>query len=158
MFLKVNNSCPAKWFRYVLITNKNNKQTLQMILLFGTISLSLIFSQSVQPGHSQAIRTFDVEAKLDHSVIERGDTQTIHVSVEDKESDQPIAGAYVEALVTYPGGETVKSINSLTDENGRTSIYVPSGSGTEFGKVFVNLGVSLTGFNQAFMVIEYKIV
>ena len=141
-----------------MITNKNNKQTLQMILLFGTISLSLIFSQSVQPGHSQAIRTFDVEAKLDHSVIERGDTQTIDVTVEDQESDQPIAGAYVEALITYPGGETVKSKNSLTDENGRTSISIPSGSGTEYDTVFGELRVSLTGFNQAIMVMEYAII
>jgi hypothetical protein len=69
-------------------------------------------------------------------------------------------GPYIQRNynISDPGGGVVKSINLLTDEAGRASIYVPSGSGTELGTMTVEVFVSLTGFNPAAMVIYYEIV
>lgn len=135
-----------------------NKSNIAKILLFSTISLSLLFFQTAQLSYSQGIRTFNVEAELEHKVIERGDNQKIDVEVEDADTDQPIAGALVEARVTYPAGEIVQSINSVTDANGETTISIPSDDDIEYDTAVVEIFVSLTGFFTAAVVVDYAII
>ena len=78
-------------YRNYWMTNINNRHALQLILLFGVISISFLFIQTVQLGFTQEIKTFKVKAELDDKAIKRGDTQTIDVTVEDEKSDSNLS-------------------------------------------------------------------
>ena len=134
-----------------------NKHT-QLVVLIGIFTVLFFPLQSANLGYSQAVKTFDVKAKIDHVTIERGDPQTFRVTVKDHASGLPVAGAYVQVSALYPGGDQVKSKMELTDTNGKVTITLPTGEGTEFDTVSAEVQVSLAGFQDTSISIEYAVV
>lgn len=128
--------------------NLKKTYTFQIVLLFGAISLSLLTFQMVQSSYAQSIKNFNIKAQLEKKVIKLGDSQTIKITVLDSTSKQPVSGAQVKAVVTYPGGTLIKSLGSITDSSGQTSISVPTSSGNPSDTVNVDITVSLTGYTD----------
>ena len=124
-----------------------NKPT-QLVVLVGIFTVLFFPLQSANLGYSQETKTFDVKAKIDDVTIERGDSQTFRVTVEDHASELPVAGAYVQVSALYPGGTQVKSEMELTDTSGQVTLTLPTGEGTEFDTVSADVRVSLAGFRE----------
>ena len=85
------------------LNNHKKLHALQVILLFGAISLSLLTFQIVQSIYAQSIKSLNGQAKFDKKVIKVGDSQTISFLVTDATSKLPVSGGHVKAVVTYPG-------------------------------------------------------
>jgi len=139
------------------MTSFTKKRT-QIVFLIGIFTVLFFPLQSANLGYSQAVKTFNVEAKIDDVTIERGDPQTFSVSVKDHASGLPVAGAYVQVSALYPGGDQVKSKMELTDTNGKVTITLPTGEGTEFDTVAAEVGVALAGFEDTAISIDYAVV
>ena len=134
-----------------------NKYT-QLVVLIGIFMVLFFPLQSANLGYSQAIKTFDVKAKIDDKTIERGDPQTVRVTVDDHASGLPVAGAYVQVSALYPGGTQVKSVMELTDTSGQVTITLPTGEGTELDTVSADVKVTLVGFQDNEISIDYEVV
>ena len=115
----------------------------QLVVLIGIFAVLFFPLQSANLGYSQAIKTFDVKAKIDDVTIERGDPQTVSVTVKDHASGLPVAGAYLQVSALYPGGTQVKSETELTDTSGQVTITLPTGEGTEYDTVAAEVLVTL---------------
>jgi hypothetical protein len=139
------------------MTTFTNKRT-QLLVLIGIITVLFFPLQSANLGYSQAIKTFDVKAKIDHVTIERGDPQTFRIHVEDHATGLPVAGAYVQVSALYPGGTQVKSETELTGTSGQVTITLPTGEGTEFDTVSAEVEVTLAGFQDTAISIDYAVV
>ncbi|MDQ6722896.1 MAG: hypothetical protein M3Z01_01340, partial [Thermoproteota archaeon] len=72
---------------------------MQIVLLVGTILLSLFTFQTMQNSYAQTVKTFNIKAQIDKKVITLGDTQTVKVTVLDGISKQPVSGAQVKAVI-----------------------------------------------------------
>ncbi len=134
-----------------------NKHT-QLVVLIGILSVLFFPLQSADLGYSQEVKTFDVKAKIDDVTIERGDPQTVRVAVKDHATGLPVAGAYVQVSALYPGGTQVKSEMELTDTSGQVTITLPTGEGTEYDTVSAEVTVSLVGFRDTGISIDYAVV
>ena len=66
-----------------------NKHT-QLVVLIGIFTVLFFPLQSANLGYSQAVKTFDVKAKIDDVTIERGDPQTVRVTVKDHATGLPV--------------------------------------------------------------------
>ena len=139
------------------MTSFTKKRT-QIVFFIGIFTVLFFPLQSANLGYSQSIKTFDVQAKIDDVTIERGDPQTFSVSVKDHGSGLPVAGAYVQVSALYPGGDQVKSKMELTDTNGKVTITLPTGEGTEYDTVSADVSVTLVGFQDNSVSIDYAIV
>ncbi|HEY7570424.1 MAG TPA: hypothetical protein VH796_03555 [Nitrososphaeraceae archaeon] len=99
-------------------------------ILLVVMSLSLFSNMqgfSLQPSYATTqqeggIRTFSIKVILDKSVIQQGETQTIHFRLSDQKTHLPISGAVTSATVAYADGETVRHWSVITDKSGRSSI------------------------------------
>jgi hypothetical protein len=134
-----------------------NKYT-QLVVLIGVFIVLFFPLESANLGYSQAIKTFDVKAKIDDVTIERGDPQTFRVTVKDHASELPVAGAYVQVSALYPGGSQVKSEMELTDTSGQVTMTLPTGEGTELGTLSADVKVTLVGFKDKETSIDYAVV
>ena len=134
-----------------------NKYT-QLVVIIGIFTVLSFPLQSANLGYSQAIKTFDIKATIDHETIERGDPQTFRITVDDHASGLPVAGVYVQVSALYPGGTQVKSEMELTDTSGQVTITLPTGEGTEFDTVRADILVILTGFRDTSLSLEYAVV
>jgi hypothetical protein len=134
-----------------------NKRT-QLVVLIGIFTVLFFPLQSPNLGYSQAVKTFDVKAKIDDVTIERGDPQTFRITVKDHATELPVAGAYVQVSALYPGATQVKSEMELTDTSGQVTITLPTGEGTEYDTVSAEVQVSLAGFEDTAISIEYAVV
>lgn len=134
-----------------------NKRT-QLVVLIGIFTVLFFPLQSANLGYSQAVKTFDVKVKIDDVTIERGDPQTFRITVKDHTSELPVAGAYVQVSALYPGATQVKSEMELTDTSGQVTITLPTGEGTEYDTVSAEVQVSLAGFEDTSISIEYAVV
>jgi len=130
----------------------------QLVVLIGIFAVLFFPLQSANLGYSQAIKTFDVKAKIDDVKIERGDPQTFRVTVEDHASGLPVAGAYVQVSALYPGATQVKSEMELTDTSGQVTVTLPTGEGTEYDTVAAEVEVTLAGFQDTAVSIDYAVV
>ena len=137
-----------------LLINKRTK----LVVLIGIFAVLFFPLQSANLGYSQAVKTFDVNAKIDDVTIERGDPQTFSITVKDHASKLPVAGAYVVVSALYPGGDQVKSKTELTGTSGQVTITLPTGEGTEYDTVQADILVSLTGFYDTTIGIQYAVV
>jgi hypothetical protein len=134
-----------------------NKRT-QLVALIGIFSVLFFPLQSANLGYSQAVKTFDVKAEIDDVTIERGDPQTFKVTVKDHTSGLPVAGAYVQVSALYPGATQVKSEMELTGTSGQVTITLPTGEGTEYDTVSAQVEVTLVGFEDTSISIDYAVV
>ena len=139
------------------MTSFTNKHK-YFVVLVGIFTVLFFPLQSANLGYSQAVKTFDVKAEIDSVTIERGDPQTFQVTVKDHASGLPVAGAYVQVSALYPGGTQVKSEMELTDTSGQVTITLPTGEGTEYDTVSAEVTVSLVGFQDTSVSIDYAVV
>jgi hypothetical protein len=130
----------------------------QLVVLIGIFTVLFFPLQSANLGYSQAVKTFDVKAEIDSVTIERGDPQTFQVTVKDHASGLPVAGAYVQVSALYPGGTQVKSEMELTSTSGKATLTLPTGEGTEFDTVAAEVQVTLTGFQDTGISLDYAVV
>ncbi len=133
-------------------------QTLQIALLVGAITLSLIAMQIVQSTFAQTTKTFNIISQLDKKLIKKGDSETIRIKVLDSTSKQPISGVLVKAVVSSPGGTIVRSLSYLTDNSGQTSISIPTSSNAPGDTVNVDIMVSLTGFTESALTTSFTVI
>lgn len=134
-----------------------NKRT-QLVVLIGIFTVLFFPLQSANLGYSQAVKTFDVKAEIDDVTIERGEPQTFKVTVKDHTSGLPVAGAYVQVSALYPGATQVKSEMELTGTSGQVTVTLPTGEGTEYDTVSAEVTVSLVGFQDTAISIDYAVV
>ncbi len=139
------------------MTSFTNKHK-QLVVLIGIFAVLFFPLQSANLAHSQAVKTFDVKAEIDDVTIERGDHQTFQVTVKDHTSGLPVAGAYVQVSALYPGGTQAKSEMELTSTSGKATLTLPTGEGTEFDTVSADILVSLVGFRDTGISIDYAVV
>ncbi len=136
----------------------NKIHTLQIALIFGAISLSLLTLQIVQSSYAQSIKSLNVQAKFDKKIIKLGDSQTIRLIVVDATSKQPVSGAHVKAVVTYPGGTLVRVLGAVTDNSGQASISVPTSTSIQSDTVNVDFDVFLTGFMDSTFSLSFAVI
>ena len=139
------------------MTTFTNKHT-QLVVLIGIFTVLFFPLQSANLGYSQAVKTFDVKAEIDDVTIERGDPQTFRVTVKDHVTGLPVAGAYVQVSALYPGATQVKSEMELTGTSGQVTVTLPTGEGTEYDTVAAEVTVSLVGFQDTSISIDYAVV
>ncbi len=138
--------------------NLKKPNTFQIVLLFGAISLSLLTFQMVQSSYAQSIKSFNIKSQLEKKIIKLGDSQKIKITVLDSTSKQPVSGAQVKAVITYPGGTLVRSLGSITDSSGQTSISVPTNSGNPSDTVSVDITVTLTGYSDTTLTTTFAVI
>jgi hypothetical protein len=121
-------------------------------------SITAVPSKSITAVPSKAIsasfligknnyQVLSVSLRLDKNSIHPGDKQTITISVHDKNSSNPIAGASVIGRITSPIGP-FKKIGGITDEKGKASYsWTVSGVDTT-GKYKVTIEVSSHGYQK----------
>jgi hypothetical protein len=80
--------------------------------------------------------------------IVRGQAQTIRVAALNAISHKPIAGAAVNATVTYATGATTKHITNTTDTSGQASLSWKIGGNTSPGTFKVTVDVSAPGYKS----------
>jgi len=139
------------------MTSFTNKHK-YLVVLVGIFTVLFFPLQSANLGYSQAVKTFDVKAEIDSVTIERGDPQQFQVTVKDHASGLPVAGAYVQVSALYPGGTQVKSEMELTSTSGKATLTLPTGEGTEFDTVSAEVQVTLTGFQDTGISLDYAVV
>jgi len=133
-------------------------KVLKILSVAFAFSLILFINQTNQLINAQATKTLDVKAELDKSVIQIGKTQHIHIKVFDSESKQPISGAWVSAVVTYPNGELVRTFNTFSDSTGHATISIPINKSVQSDTVDVDMTVSMTGFIDSTFTMPFAVI
>ncbi len=149
----------------MVINMKNTQEIiksplLQIVIIFSMLSLVVLASQSVQIGNAQtaSIKSLNVKAELDEKVIKLGESQKIKLTVVDSLSKQPVSGAQIRATVTYPGGELVRVLNTISDVSGHATVSIPVNKSTHSNTVTVDILVSLTGFTDTAFSIPFAAI
>jgi hypothetical protein len=88
-----------------------------------------------------------VSLRLDKNSLHPGDKQTITISVHDKNSSNPIAGASVIGKITSPVGP-FKKVGGITDERGKASYSWTVGYADTTGKYKLTTEVSSPGYQK----------
>jgi hypothetical protein len=133
---------------------------LQIVVIFSMLSLVMLACQSLQIGNAQttAIKSLNVKAELDEKVIKLGESQKIKFTVVDSTSKQPVSGAQIRTTVTYPGGELVRVLNTISDSSGHASVSIPVNKSTRSDTVTVDILVTLTGFTDTAFSIPFAAI
>jgi hypothetical protein len=140
------------------LTNTINKKSkysflslfcITMLIAVVTLpSITIHKSSFVYAQTPLALKTLEVIGKLSNKLLERGHREILKVSVYDQQNHQPISGALVKAIVTYPGGKIIKQMAFITDIDGQVFFKIPTRVDDFFGTYTVDIQVSLTGYND----------
>ena len=144
----------------MLINSKYSRHSkvLKILSLAFAFSLILFINQTSQLINAQATKALNVKAELDKRVIQIGKTQHIHIKVLDSESKQPVSGAWISAVVTYPNGELVRTFNTFSDSTGHASLSIPVSKSVQSDTVDVDMTVSMTGFVDSTFTMPFAVI
>ncbi len=92
-------------------------------------------------------QVLSVSLRLDKNSLHPGDKQTITISVRDKNSSNPIAGASVIGKITSPVGP-FKKVGGITDERGKASYSWTVSYVDTTGKYKLTTEVSSPGYQK----------
>jgi hypothetical protein len=92
-------------------------------------------------------QVLSVSLRLDKNSLHPGDKQTITISVHDKNSSNPIAGASVIGKITSPVGP-FKKVGGITDERGKASYSWTVSYVDTTGKYKLTTEVSSPGYQK----------
>ena len=92
-------------------------------------------------------QVLSVSLRLDKNSLHPGDKQTITISVHDKNSSNPIAGASVIGKITSPVGP-FKKVGGITDEKGKASYSWKVSYVDTTGKYKLTTEVSSPGYQK----------
>ncbi len=130
-------------------------------ILVASISLPLITILESQFSYAQtplALKTLDVKAKFDKKVIKLGDSQKVHLSVEDKQTAHPISGALVKVALTYSGAKKIRELTFITDKQGDVDFTLPISKRDFSGTYAVDMAITMTGYTDASFGISFAAI
>jgi hypothetical protein len=111
-----------------------------LILIFSLISISIISGMCApQSKRNYAIAqtlilsTAELKVNFD-KLVEVGSEQSIHLTVKDVRSGDPISSATAKINIYFPGEVPIRQFTLLTNEGGTASLTLPIDKKAALGK------------------------
>ena len=126
-----------------------------LILIFSLISISIISGMySPQSKRNYAIAqtlilsTTELKVNFD-KLVEVGSDQSIHLTVKDIRSGDPISSATAKITIYFPGEAPIRQFTLLTNEGGKASLMLPIDKKAALGQYGMDVLVSALGYSDS---------